>query len=89
MYHCAVAPFTGAWIEIPAMGAHFRPYIVAPFTGAWIEITVTCRPGTNMPVAPFTGAWIEIFFEYVYQPISVLSLPSRERGLKSRTRQPL
>ena len=35
----AVAPFTGAWIEMPEiMEAALRIYRVAPFTGAWIEI---------------------------------------------------
>ena len=34
-----VAPFTGAWIEIPLAGHHLVPCaVVAPFTGAWIEI---------------------------------------------------
>ena len=39
MYHNDVAPFTGAWIEIP--DPFIDPVIfraVAPFTGAWIEI---------------------------------------------------
>ena len=36
----AVAPFTGAWIEINSLTYknYFTP--VAPFTGAWIEIVV-------------------------------------------------
>ena len=33
-----VAPFTGAWIEIPCNISFARVSIVAPFTGAWIEI---------------------------------------------------
>ena len=33
-----VAPFTGAWIEIPYTVAFLRYGLVAPFTGAWIEI---------------------------------------------------
>ena len=34
----AVAPFTGAWIEIGRGHPHRVPGRVAPFTGAWIEI---------------------------------------------------
>ena len=34
----AVAPFTGAWIEICVDVQLFWRYAVAPFTGAWIEI---------------------------------------------------
>ncbi len=34
-----VAPFTGAWIEMPEMSAADSASVaVAPFTGAWIEI---------------------------------------------------
>ena len=38
----AVAPFTGAWIEIVSLelAASVRK-TVAPFTGAWIEMSVT------------------------------------------------
>ncbi len=33
-----VAPFTGAWIEIPSTSRNMTAQSVAPFTGAWIEI---------------------------------------------------
>ena len=33
-----VAPFTGAWIEMPDPTAKLHMMAVAPFTGAWIEI---------------------------------------------------
>ena len=33
-----VAPFTGAWIEIPIWPSQLPIIKVAPFTGAWIEI---------------------------------------------------
>ena len=37
--HGAVAPFTGAWIEIAGLNFRSRDLSnVAPFTGAWIEI---------------------------------------------------
>ena len=39
----AVAPFTGAWIEIALRGKYAKSSIVAPFTGAWIEMY--CRYG--------------------------------------------
>ena len=35
----AVAPFTGAWIEIVVGVIAIGIVTVAPFTGAWIEIS--------------------------------------------------
>ena len=54
---------------------------VAPLAGAWIEICVSSCITFLNSVAPLAGAWIEI------RPIQsrkalLLSLPSRERGLK-------
>ena len=41
-----VAPFAGAWIEIPAADPVVAPEDVAPFAGAWIEMCVrTCSGG--------------------------------------------
>ncbi|WP_404351846.1 hypothetical protein [Caproicibacterium sp. XB2] len=37
----AVAPYTGAWIEIAAAGQAPPRHCVAPYTGAWIEIRIT------------------------------------------------
>ena len=37
-YGFVVAPFTGAWIEMPAFIKGDILRAVAPFTGAWIEI---------------------------------------------------
>ena len=34
-----VAPYTGAWIEIPFGYTVLLEQMVAPYTGAWIEIT--------------------------------------------------
>ena len=34
-----VAPFAGAWIEIPVVRSISYPVDVAPFAGAWIEIS--------------------------------------------------
>ncbi len=55
---------------------------VAPLAGAWIEIAPsrTCRRTAS--VAPLAGAWIEIQRMDHWTPSAVLSLPSRERGLK-------
>ena len=36
-------------------------------------------------VAPFTGAWIEMYDRATVQQAEQVSLPSRERGLKSST----
>ena len=55
-----VAPFTGAWIEIPVLQAGWSLMAVAPFTGAWIEIPCIVAFLRYGLVAPFTGAWIEI-----------------------------
>ncbi|CQR53524.1 hypothetical protein PRIO_1416 [Paenibacillus riograndensis SBR5] len=34
----AVAPYTGAWIEISSAASTIVDGLVAPYTGAWIEI---------------------------------------------------
>ena len=48
----AVAPFTGAWIEIKSMADQKATVGVAPFTGAWIEMSITrkltCRPSRSL-----------------------------------------
>ena len=57
----AVAPFTGAWIEIRIRMKSLTLYKrVAPFTGAWIEMISAASELCLSLVAPFTGAWIEI-----------------------------
>ena len=78
----AVAPFTGAWIEIFKKTGIKHEKFVAPFTGAWIEIRGFRGFLKETGVAPFTGAWIEI--EIVRDQIPPLekSHPSRVRGLK-------
>ena len=55
---------------------------VAPFAGAWIEIFMALPGRVAVEVAPFAGAWIEIFRQH-HRHFCPLSLPSRERGLKS------
>ena len=56
--------------------------IVAPFAGAWIEILNSLVKFGSLPVAPFAGAWIEISDIFLILSALVVSLPSRERGLK-------
>ena len=78
-----VAPFTGAWIEIPPWPECKYFQLVAPFTGAWIEIPPTAKGIDEAAVAPFTGAWIEMVCLSAFPNLlSPKSLPSRERGLK-------
>ena len=54
---------------------------VAPFTGAWIEMRISGTTAQIRQVAPFTGAWIEIPCSISFARV-IMSLPSRERGLK-------
>ena len=56
------------------------PY-VAPFAGAWIEMALSLPISRSNAVAPFAGAWIEISVPEKEKD-DLLSLPSRERGLK-------
>ena len=56
---------------------------VAPFAGAWIEIKNTMGfEEVRVIVAPFAGAWIEIVINRIFKYAVLMSLPSRERGLK-------
>ena len=57
---------------------------VAPLAGAWIEIKLS-EAGVNNAddVAPLAGAWIEIDAMDKLAFDGIMSLPSRERGLKS------
>ncbi len=57
---------------------------VTPFAGVWIEILPVRFLYSGYFVTPFAGVWIEIGFKYKNKTITVLSLPSRECGLKSR-----
>ena len=56
-------------------------FAVAPFAGAWIEICREIADISFYSVAPFAGAWIEIITNMNHF-LAILSLPSRERGLK-------
>ncbi len=57
--------------------------IVAPLAGAWIEISNKSNNSRFVQtVAPLAGAWIEIVETLNIEYSHLLSLPSRERGLK-------
>ena len=60
---------------------------MAPIAGAWIEICKGAKLNGKLNVAPLAGAWIEIQFGQDIYASDVVSLPSRERGLKSKTGQ--
>ena len=84
LFQSPVAPLAGAWIEINAHSFLRMPYPVAPLAGAWIEMSRVEELAQMFAVAPLAGAWIEIIEGTVIRSIG-RSLPSRERGLKSKT----
>ena len=77
-----VAPFAGARIEMKFPDRRITSLYVAPFAGARIEIKLIGGNKNEFGVAPFAGARIEIRKRVTENPW-FLSLPSRERGLKS------
>ena len=77
-----VAPLAGAWIEIMITCQKIECIKVAPLAGAWIEIFTRKNSPCSLSVAPLAGAWIEIPEAWRVNGPWILSLPSRERGLK-------
>ena len=78
----AVAPFTGAWIEINLFLYLDARNTVAPFTGAWIEIRselIKFWPASSS--LPSRERGLKLFGRF-YKTVALESLPSRERGLK-------
>ena len=76
-----VAPFAGAWIEIPIIKPTIKSVPVAPFAGAWIEIYVNMQdldPWTSLPSRERGLKSNQI----IGLEKAKVSLPSRERGLK-------
>ena len=55
---------------------------VAPLAGAWIEIVGLVPNVVKINVAPLAGAWIEIVLVKSVKTRPLMSLHSRERGLK-------
>jgi len=58
------------------------PLTVAPYAGAWIERLHTVLFPLSVTVAPYAGAWIESLTYLIKHPARMMSLPTRERGLK-------
>ena len=86
----AITSLAGASVSLPSRerglklcraGTGEGRWFVAPFAGAWIEINTLIWTLTSTMVAPFTGAWIEMVYCLI-GALYVVSLPSRERGLK-------
>ena len=77
-----VAPFAGAWIEMPLCTRVCPHHIVAPFAGAWIEIptpwAVRPAPPQSLPSRE-RGLKGDGQSNHDHLPTS---LPTRERGLK-------
>ena len=69
-------------MKLNNFGRETNGLVVAPFTGAWIETFAGRLDDKGKPVAPFTGAWIETDVLSAEYGDDILSLPSRERGLK-------
>ena len=56
-----VAPFTGAWIEIPTVSWCLNsPYLSHPSRVRGLKSEIADAEMNYIEVAPFTGAWIEI-----------------------------
>ena len=66
-----------AFIGLDKKGA-----VVAPLAGAWIEMAILVIYSRIYEVAPLAGAWIEME-RLRLLPVGPVSLPLRERGLKS------
>ena len=77
-----VAPFAGAWIEIGKVASIRKTSSCRSLRGSvdWNHLALFFR--TWKSVAPFAGAWIEIEVPQ-FTVVSLQSLPSRERRLKS------
>ena len=58
----AVAPFTGAWIEIHAYHFQIALNLSLPSRERGLKFMQTRKGAGKYVVAPFTGAWIEIIW---------------------------
>ena len=76
-----VTPFAGVWIEMYKCLQTILSPPVTPFAGVWIEIENNAGTVRTDEVTPFAGVWIEIL-SYLFPVSYMLSLPSRECGLK-------
>ena len=76
-----VTPYAGVWIEIYAHMLVSMGVVVTPYAGVWIEMNHSQRLLSFANVTPYAGVWIEIIMSKIL-PHSILSLPTRECGLK-------
>ena len=77
-----VAPFAGAWIEMPWSCRPCAARPVAPFAGAWIEIKVAPSSGILVSLSlPSRERGLKCV-GYIDLSDELRSLSSRERGLK-------
>ena len=79
----SVAPYAGAWVEIYNKVNTYYYAEVAPYAGAWVEMHKGYKHRQAVQVAPYAGAWIEMLEELEALMCGNMSLPTRERGLKS------
>ena len=77
-----VAPFAGAWIEIPSITTITSWVLSLPSRERGLKFPDTLLDEYDTLVAPFAGAWIEIACDSTSIEHCLKSLPSRERGLK-------
>ena len=59
-YGTEVAPFVGAWIEIPAKDSRYQMNVSLPSWERGLKFGKTIQNNAKAAVAPFVGAWIEI-----------------------------
>ena len=78
----SVAPFAGAWIEILFARTHACAPTSLPSRERGLKSIIIYDHPASTTVAPFAGAWIEIYVVLTSLTQTVMSLPSRERGLK-------
>ena len=76
-----VAPYAGAWIEIPAWCYWSTPQKSLPTRERGLKLAHGSLVQKRFGVAPYAGAWIEIA-HMEGDNEKFLSLPTQERGLK-------
>ena len=77
-----VTPYAGVWIEIVNLGMGRKWRLVTPYAGVWIEIFEALDRFYSGIVTPYAGVWIEILFTLFNSNKLLVSLPTRECGLK-------
>ena len=77
-----VTPYAGVWIEIVEKVWDDNNDQVTPYAGVWIEIKTVNIHITGSMVTPYAGVWIEINHIPRETIDIIVSLPTRECGLK-------